>query len=229
MKTYKKFLVISIVIEFILLLAIGLFLGGGVYHSNQFSFILIQNIPKTLIILITFFIILQFVADSRTISLTMKKLRKEYRWAKSFIVPPSNFSQVAGIILMMFTQYATLTINCYWGLFVQLTIYFYVIARMQVSKEENLRLMLSDIKKAGHDNPLAIFVGCYRLKLYNLSVALLGSSFFIAVVNEYFSIFNIEYEKYDFILLYLFILTCLLFIFALMLIPGFYYSRKTEC
>ena len=227
LKTFNMLFVATFFLELLLFAAIELLIPSS-EESKPLAILIAKGIPKDLIILVSFLITLKYFADSNLIHTTMQMLKKEYPWAKGFLVPPSRLIQVIAAILLMLTQYSVVLINWYWGLFVQLTIYVYAISRVISSKEENLRQMLGDIKKAGIDNPIVIFVGCYRLKLYCLAVLLIGSDFFIAFVSFHSRVFGVVHERYDFILLYLFVSFLGSILFSLMLIPGFYYAKKNK-
>jgi len=228
MKTLKTFNILfaaTFFLELLLFAAIELLIPSS-EELKPLVILIVKRLPNDFIILVSFLIMLEYFADSNLIHTTMEKLKKEYPWAKSFLMPPPRLIQVMAAILLMLTQYSVLLINCYWGLFVQLTIYIYVISRVISSKEENLRRMLGDIRKAGIDNPIVIFVGCYRIKLYCLGVILIGSDFFIAFVSFFSRVFGVVHEKYDFILLYLFVSFLGIILLSLMLIPGFYYAKR---
>lgn len=213
----------AIIVEVILVfLAEKLF--SSVIENVPKVFLMAKYIPLFLIMAVSTIIVLTYLADGNRIEDTIIALREEYSWAKLKVFP--KILQILVSVFFIILQWKSLEINSYWGIYVQLTIYFLVLARRHDNRIENHLLILEDMKKARKYSPTRFLIGCYRMRLYGFAINLIGADVFIYLAFHIGKAYNVEWRIFDLPCLYLFFILASNLLSLPLMLPGYYYSRK---
>lgn len=166
-----------------------------------------------------------FVADSYELKKSMdciqgiSLLSKRLRWI-------SILASVVGAILLLALQYISLVINYFWGVYVQITIFFFVMARRHDMKIENLSPFIQNGNKLKILSPSNILALYYRIKLHALATWFLFGNIFLAVAIYIGKKFEVQWEWYDFPGLYLFFVLLGTIFWGILASSGHFISRK---
>lgn len=166
-----------------------------------------------------------FVRDSFVIKRSMDSLQgasllsKRLRWL-------SILFSFASAILLLGLQCVSLVINFFWGIYVQLAVFFFIMARKHDMSAENISSFLKDGDKLRMFNPFQIIASFYKIKFYGMTVCFVIGAAFVDCIILYGERLDVQWRWYDLPGLYLFFVFLGVILWGILASLGYVCLRK---
>ena len=187
---------------------------------------MLTKLPIGIVMITTIFLLIRFIQDSMDIKEEIDELLGGSVFAKNMRSISVLFS-IAGALVLGYVQYLSLDLYFLWGIYVQITIYLFAIARRNAMGASNLELLY--INKYGHFELSKSFASLYLTKYFTLSVWFVGGNLFLTAAVQIGRKLDVQWEWYDLPGLYLFFVSIGLIFWGIFTTIGyiaFRYSQK---
>ncbi len=215
---WLKLLIVAILIE------VGTFLLISKFISSHVMFI---KFPLCIVLIATMILLAKLISDSfaikeetnnfEGISSSIKKLR----WI-------SILFSIVGSVLLVYLQYISVTTNFLWGVYVQITIFFFIMERKHYLEVHNVPLVFKNGKKSGTFSPSKFIASFYQMKFYGLAIWFLIGNIFLGVAVHIGKKFDVQWEWYDLPSLYIFFVMIGILYWGLLASSGYFLSKKQK-